>query len=82
MSDYNIFFTTGVIYLKNLCVQFWEDREVETPGDPVPFAIHENDRQQVRDNIVEAVIQAPDPVRYINTLNSYFMCVFEYGFYA
>ena len=57
------FLLPGVIYLKNLCVQFWEDREVENPSDPVPFNIHETDRQQVRDNIVEAVIQAPDPVR-------------------
>ena len=49
----------GVIYLKNLCVQFWEDKEVENVTDPVPFAIHETDRADVREHIVEALIQAP-----------------------
>ena len=53
----------GVIYMKNMVCQFWEEREPLTPGDPVPFNIHEQDRQTVRDNIIEAVIQAPDPIR-------------------
>lgn len=56
---------TGVIYLKNMICQFWEEREAAQPTDPVPFSIHENDRQSIRDNIIEAVIRAPDPVRYI-----------------
>ncbi|XP_064634569.1 importin-7-like [Lineus longissimus] len=53
----------GVIYLKNMVNQFWQDREVENPVDPVPFSIHEQDRAQIRDKIVEAVIHAPEPVR-------------------
>lgn len=53
----------GVIYLKNMVTQFWEEREASKPTDPIPFFIHEQDRQFVRDNIIEAVIQAPDPVR-------------------
>ena len=43
--------------------RFWEDREAQNPGDPVPFGIHEQDRAAIRENIVEAVISAPEPVR-------------------
>lgn len=53
----------GVIYLKNMCTQFWHDREAENPGDPVPFNIHEQDRLTIRNNIIEAVIHAPEPIR-------------------
>ena len=55
--------SAGVIYLKNMVMQFWEDREAAHPTDPVPFGIHEQDRQAIRDNIIEAVIGAPEPVR-------------------
>ncbi|CAH1785309.1 unnamed protein product [Owenia fusiformis] len=53
----------GVIYLKNMVAQFWQEREVENPSDPVPFSIHEQDRAVIRENIVEAIIFAPDPIR-------------------
>ncbi|XP_013398069.1 importin-7 [Lingula anatina] len=53
----------GAIYLKNMIMQFWHEREAEFPGDPVPFNIHDNDKQPIRDNIVEAVIHASDPIR-------------------
>ncbi|XP_052799947.1 importin-7-like isoform X2 [Mya arenaria] len=53
----------GVVYLKNMCTQFWQDREAENPGDPVPFNIHEQDRLTIRNNIIEAVIHAPEPIR-------------------
>lgn len=53
----------GVIYLKNMVTQFWQDREADKPGDPVPFSIHEHDRAAVRENIIEAIIHAPEPVR-------------------
>ena len=46
-----------------MVMQFWEDREPAHPTDPVPFGIHEQDRQAIRDNIIEAVIGAPEPVR-------------------
>ena len=52
-----------MIYLKNLVTQFWSEKEVENPADPVPFSIHEQDRKPIRENIVEAIIHAPDPVR-------------------
>ena len=53
----------GVIYLKNMVSQFWQEREAENVTDPVPFSLHEQDKLQIRENIVEGVIQAPDPVR-------------------
>lgn len=51
------------MYLKNTLNDSWMERDAENPGDPVPFSIHEQDRQTIRDNIVEAIIQAPDPVK-------------------
>lgn len=53
------------MYLKNVLTKSWQEKEVENPGDPVPFSIHEQDRQQIRDNIVEAIIHAAGPIRYL-----------------
>ncbi|PVD34212.1 hypothetical protein C0Q70_05478 [Pomacea canaliculata] len=54
----------GVIYLKNMVTQFWSEKEVENLADPVPFSIHEQDRQTIREHIIEAIIHAPDVIRY------------------
>lgn len=57
------FLFPGVIYLKKMVCQFWEQKEPATVTEPVPFFIHEQDKQVIRDNVVEAVITTPQPVR-------------------
>ncbi|KAG1666608.1 Importin-7 [Nymphon striatum] len=52
----------GVIYLKNLISNSWEEVE-SRPGEPLKFNIHEQDRAMIRDAIVDAVVLAPDLVR-------------------
>ncbi|KAL0962617.1 hypothetical protein UPYG_G00342810 [Umbra pygmaea] len=53
----------AAIYLKNMVSQYWQDRE-PSPGEVVfPFNIHENDRTQIRSNIVEGIIQCPESIR-------------------
>uniref|UniRef100_A0A4W4GGH1 Importin N-terminal domain-containing protein n=1 Tax=Electrophorus electricus TaxID=8005 RepID=A0A4W4GGH1_ELEEL len=53
----------GVIYLKNMVTQFWS--EGENANNEVPTSnIPESDRQFIRDNIVEAIIQSPERIRY------------------
>ena len=54
----------GVIYLKNMLTQFWNEKDPEHVTDVIPFNIHEQDRQPIRDNIIEAIIHAPEPVRF------------------
>lgn len=52
----------GVIYMKNLVTHNWQDRE-QDPGQPIVFALHEQDRAMIRDSIVEAIVLAPETVR-------------------
>uniref|UniRef100_A0A3P8UY59 Importin 8 n=1 Tax=Cynoglossus semilaevis TaxID=244447 RepID=A0A3P8UY59_CYNSE len=54
----------AAIYLKNMVSQYWQDREPSLGEVVFPFNIHENDRQQIRDNIVEAIIRCPESIRY------------------
>ena len=63
--------STGVIYLKNMVCQFWEEKEVAQVTDPAPFCIHETDKVFIREHIVEAVISAPEPVRYAPVIYSF-----------
>ncbi|KAF3832671.1 hypothetical protein F7725_026336 [Dissostichus mawsoni] len=51
----------GVIYLKNMITQHWSDGDgsTETPVKNIP----EEDRQFIRDNIVEAIIHSPERIR-------------------
>uniref|UniRef100_A0A2R5LJV7 Putative nuclear transport receptor ranbp7/ranbp8 importin beta superfamily n=1 Tax=Ornithodoros turicata TaxID=34597 RepID=A0A2R5LJV7_9ACAR len=51
----------GAIYLKNLVMQFWQERE--PTGTTLHFHVHEQDRAMVRDAIVDAMVHAPDPIR-------------------
>uniref|UniRef100_A0AAR2JQA3 Importin N-terminal domain-containing protein n=1 Tax=Pygocentrus nattereri TaxID=42514 RepID=A0AAR2JQA3_PYGNA len=52
----------GVIYLKNMVTQFWSEGDNannEAPASNIP----EEDRQFIRDNIVEAIIHSPERIR-------------------
>uniref|UniRef100_A0A3P9CDV0 Importin 7 n=1 Tax=Maylandia zebra TaxID=106582 RepID=A0A3P9CDV0_9CICH len=52
-----------VIYLKNMITQHWSDGDgsgTETPVNNIP----EEDRQFIRDTIVEAIIHSPERIRY------------------
>lgn len=52
----------GVIYLKNMITQHWSDGDgsgTETPVKNIP----DEDRQFIRDNIVEAIIHSPERIR-------------------
>lgn len=47
--------------------QYWQDREPSLGEVVFPFNIHENDRTQIRDNIVEGIIQCPESIRWVLT---------------
>ncbi|GLD74245.1 importin-8 isoform X1 [Lates japonicus] len=53
----------AAIYLKNMVSQYWQDREPSLGEVVFPFNIHENDRQQIRDHIVEGIIRCPESIR-------------------
>lgn len=53
----------GAIYLKNLVNQFWLERKVDKPNELMPYSLKESDRVTIRDNLIEAVIHSPDPIR-------------------
>ena len=38
----------AVIYLKNMVSGSWVAREPDTPGQPIPFSVHEQDRDLIR----------------------------------
>lgn len=65
----------AAIYLKNMVSQYWQDREPSVGEVVFPFNIHENDRQQIRDHVVEGIIRCPESIRYIDTLNFPFISV-------
>lgn len=60
--DSCVLFFLGVIYLKNKIIQHWSDGEVAGTEPPVNN-IPEEDRQFIRDSIVEAIIQSPERIR-------------------
>lgn len=54
----------GVIYLKNMIVQYWKERDPSELADAsAAFVIVEQDKATIRENIVEAVIHAPELIR-------------------
>lgn len=56
---------TAAIYLKNMVSQYWQDREPSLGEVVFPFNIHENDRSQIRENMVEAIIRCPESIRSV-----------------
>jgi len=57
----------GAVYLKNLINSSWSDHEAK-PGEPIPFSIHEQDRAMIRGAIVDAIVHAPELIRWVNPL--------------
>ncbi|XP_061663321.1 importin-8 isoform X2 [Syngnathoides biaculeatus] len=53
----------AAIYLKNMIDQYWQDREPSLGKAVFLFNIHENDRQQIRNHIVEGVLRCPETIR-------------------
>uniref|UniRef100_A0A0E9U455 Importin N-terminal domain-containing protein n=1 Tax=Anguilla anguilla TaxID=7936 RepID=A0A0E9U455_ANGAN len=52
----------GVIYLKNMVTQYWNEGEVASGEQPTNH-IPDEDRLFIRDNIVEAIIHSPERIR-------------------
>lgn len=53
---------SAAIYLKNAIIRDWDERETPA-GQPMEYSIHEQDKCAIRDNIVDAVVMAPDNLR-------------------
>uniref|UniRef100_A0A673CY18 Importin N-terminal domain-containing protein n=1 Tax=Sphaeramia orbicularis TaxID=375764 RepID=A0A673CY18_9TELE len=53
----------GVIYLKNMITQHWSDGDGSGTETPIINNIPDEDRQFIRDNIVEAIIHSPERIR-------------------
>uniref|UniRef100_A0A224XHI9 Putative nuclear transport receptor ranbp7/ranbp8 importin beta superfamily n=1 Tax=Panstrongylus lignarius TaxID=156445 RepID=A0A224XHI9_9HEMI len=54
----------GAIYLKNLVTQHWSEKDViESPGFPLHYTLHEQDRSMIRDSIVDALVHAPELIQ-------------------
>ena len=39
-------------------------RKVDKPNELMPHSLQENEKITIRDNIIEAVIHSPDPIRF------------------
>uniref|UniRef100_A0A8C9RSI1 Importin 7 n=1 Tax=Scleropages formosus TaxID=113540 RepID=A0A8C9RSI1_SCLFO len=52
----------GVIYLKNMVTQYWSEGD-PAGGENAATNIPEEDRQFIRDTIVEAIIHSPERIR-------------------
>lgn len=55
----------GAIYLKNTVSHYWEAVKPLGPDDTTTptQSLAEHDKQTIRDNLIEAVIHSPDPIR-------------------
>jgi len=55
---------TGAVYLKNMIIHHWDS---SCDGAVAEFVIHDNDKNVIRDNIVEAVIVSESLIRLISS---------------
>lgn len=55
-------YVVGAVFLKNTISNHWVEEEKQ-------FSIHEDDKQVIRENIVQAVIAAPNVIRYLALCN-------------
>lgn len=55
---HQVFYVVGAVFLKNTISNHWVEEEKQ-------FSIHEDDKQVIRENIVQAVIAAPNVIRYL-----------------
>ncbi|XP_028414621.1 importin-7-like [Dendronephthya gigantea] len=54
----------GGIYLKNMITQCWRDRDPKNCVDvEMPFVISAEDKNLIRNNIIEAIIHSPELIR-------------------
>ncbi len=53
----------GAVFLKNMIVKSWKEREPTSPDEPIPFQIHENDKETIRNLIVPAVASSAIPIQ-------------------
>uniref|UniRef100_A0A5K3EN74 Importin N-terminal domain-containing protein n=1 Tax=Mesocestoides corti TaxID=53468 RepID=A0A5K3EN74_MESCO len=55
----------GAVFLKNMILKSWKQREQSSPDEPIPFQIHENDKEAIRGVIVHAVVSSVIPIQSI-----------------
>ena len=48
-----------------MVTRYWDEKGRENLSEPIPFNIHEKDKAIIRQNIVNAVITAPLPIRFV-----------------
>lgn len=64
----------GVVYLKNMVYQYWTS--LNNNEDATEFVVSENDKQMIRDNLVEAIIASANIVRSLSPFVSLFLSSF------
>lgn len=52
-----------VVYLKNFIVENWLERDTEANVNQLEFSVHEQDRDIIRNRIIDDLIQAPELIQ-------------------
>ncbi|KAF7491892.1 Importin-7 [Sarcoptes scabiei] len=66
----------AVVYLKNEIYYYWEEKEMKK-NEP-QYSIHEQDRNLIRNSIVDALILSPDSIRSTLTLALNYIIKFDF----